>query len=321
MEGRRADSFTSIVGRRSIYTSGTAPYNYIYLFRIANSASFSTLRVDIDIKTRYHRAVLFVDISSDQHPYGDKGTSIRISKLQLNSSGARLLYKMTKQSSGYNYIDFYYESGAWNSGSYDVILRGSNGTLVFEPKNTNIDNIPSGCTEVIKTPLDGDISGNAATATALKNSRTLWGQPFNGTANVSGNMTGVGSINMSGQLTSTVASGVAPFIVASNTVVGNLNADLLDGLHENSFLRHRDTYGIDGYNTLWSQIGIRQYNNAKPDGMANPIYNYGAVISLPGESSRLDIWYNHTSSASDSPTNGIQYRSGWGTDKNLGECC
>lgn len=114
---------------------------------------------------------------------------------------------------------------------------------------------------------------------------------------------------------STVASGTAPFIVASNTVVGNLNADLLDGLHENSFLRYRDAYGIDGYNTLWAQIGIRRYNDAKPDGMANPIYNYGAVISLPGGNSRLDIWYNHMSSASDSPTNGIQYRSGWGTDK------
>lgn len=71
----------------------------------------------------------------------------------------------------------------------------------------------------------------ASSAHALATSRTLWGQPFNGTANVSGNMTGVGSINMSGQLTSTVASGVAPFIVSSNTVVGNLNADLLDGVH------------------------------------------------------------------------------------------
>lgn len=68
-------------------------------------------------------------------------------------------------------------------------------------------------------------------ASSLATSRTLWGQPFNGTANVSGNMTGVGSITMSGQLTSTVASGTAPFIVTSNTVVGNLNADLLDGVH------------------------------------------------------------------------------------------
>lgn len=153
------------------------------------------------------------------------------------------------------------------------------------------------------------------TTGSLATSRTLWGQPFNGTANVSGDMTGVGNITMSGQLTSTVASGTAPFIVVSNTVVGNLNADLLDGLHENSFLRYRDAYGIDGYDTLWAQIGIRQYNKAKPDGMANPIYNYGAVISLPGKNTRLDIWYNHTSSASDSPTNGIQYRSGWGDDR------
>lgn len=184
----------------------------------------------------------------------------------------------------------------------------------------------------------------ASSAHALATSRTLWGQPFNGTANVSGDMTGVGSITMSGdlkigngtspntiyfygttgdgpggynhtfiaerlwggtesgelvlfkgndighgtdaitasnsgpdrirhiaaahlfqtyttalsgsvesvctssalknlfsiasnrvisyvQLQSTIASGVAPFIVASNTVVSNLNADLLDGQH------------------------------------------------------------------------------------------
>lgn len=130
-----------------------------------------------------------------------------------------------------------------------------------------------------------------------------------------GNNSGYWKSVTSGQFISKVGSGTAPFIVASNTVVGNLNADLLDGLHENSFLRHRDTYGIDGYNTLWSQIGIRQYNNAKPDGMANPIYNYGAVVSLPASGPRLDIWYNHTSSASDYNTNGIQYRSGFNDDK------
>lgn len=39
------------------------------------------------------------------------------------------------------------------------------------------------------------ISGNAGSATKLATARTLWGQSFNGTANVSGNMTGVGSIS------------------------------------------------------------------------------------------------------------------------------
>lgn len=76
-----------------------------------------------------------------------------------------------------------------------------------------------------------NLQNSSDVAKKLQTPRTLWGQSFDGTANVSGNMTGVGSITMSGQLTSTVASGVAPFIVTSNTVVGNLNADLLDGVH------------------------------------------------------------------------------------------
>lgn len=39
---------------------------------------------------------------------------------------------------------------------------------------------------------------NVASATKLQTARTLWGQSFNGTANVSGNMTGVGKIFMNG---------------------------------------------------------------------------------------------------------------------------
>lgn len=207
-------------------------------------------------------------------------------------------------------------------------------------QNNGTTGTPEGTRHVF-TALSAGIS-NAANF--LVNSRTLWGQPFNGTANVSGDMTGVGSITMSGdlkignatspntiyfygttgdspggynhtfiaerfwggtesselvlfkgndlgngtdavnasasgpdrirhiaaahmfqtytsslsgsvesvctssalksvfgiamnrvtsyvQLQSTVASGTAPFIVASNTVVSNLNADLLDGQH------------------------------------------------------------------------------------------
>lgn len=40
-------------------------------------------------------------------------------------------------------------------------------------------------------------SSNVASATKLQNSRTLWGQSFDGTANVSGNMSNVGSITFS----------------------------------------------------------------------------------------------------------------------------
>ena len=42
--------------------------------------------------------------------------------------------------------------------------------------------------------VTGNITGNADTATRLASSRTLWGQSFDGTANVSGNMSNVGNI-------------------------------------------------------------------------------------------------------------------------------
>ena len=124
-----------------------------------------------------------------------------------------------------------------------------------------------------------------------------------------------GSKTFTTPIISTVASGTAPFRVTSNTLVTNLNADRLDNLHENSFLRYRDTVTTQ-VNTLWAQIGIRQYNKALPDGLKESnTYNYGSVISLPGNDSRLDIWYNHHSSDAEYKSNGIQYRTGWGDGK------
>ena len=43
--------------------------------------------------------------------------------------------------------------------------------------------------------FNGPLNGNASTATTLQTARTLWGQSFNGSANVSGDMTDVGIIN------------------------------------------------------------------------------------------------------------------------------
>ena len=121
---------------------------------------------------------------------------------------------------------------------------------------------------------------NYISSTGLATSRTLWGQPFNGTANVSGNMTGVGSINMSGQLTSTVASGTAPFIVASNTVVSNLNADLLDGLHAERFLlsvgRSDGTFDLNTY----SERAIKEIRTTEQTTNNAPFAGYGLLANL-----------------------------------------
>lgn len=89
-----------------------------------------------------------------------------------------------------------------------------------------------------------------------------------------------------------------------------LDADMLDGYHENSFLRYRGATSTDQEATLWDQIGIKSYGDALPDGLTN-IYNYGSVISLPGSGSRFEIYASHLSSAG----NGLYYRSGWNDDK------
>ena len=46
----------------------------------------------------------------------------------------------------------------------------------------------------IVADVTGNITGNTDTATALETPRTLWGQTFDGTANVEGNMSDVGNI-------------------------------------------------------------------------------------------------------------------------------
>lgn len=52
---------------------------------------------------------------------------------------------------------------------------------------------------IFKGSLIGNAS-SASSATKLMTARTIWGQSFDGTANVSGNMTGVGNITMSGNI-------------------------------------------------------------------------------------------------------------------------
>lgn len=178
VDGEHASAFTKIVGRHGIYTSETAPYKYIHLFRIANSNGYSTLDCEIDIRTRYHSAKIEIRISTGKYPYNNGGTSISIIKKVVSGRTCNLWFLPTVQSSNYNYYDVYYESGAWNSGSYGITLKGSNGNLVFEHKGTNLTSLPDKV-----TPVSNNI---ATSATKLQTPRTIWGQSFDGTGNVNG---------------------------------------------------------------------------------------------------------------------------------------
>lgn len=55
---------------------------------------------------------------------------------------------------------------------------------------------------LLPATITATLSGNASSASKLQTARTLWGQSFNGTANVSGDMTGVGALTASGEIKS-----------------------------------------------------------------------------------------------------------------------
>lgn len=263
-----------------------------------------------------------------------------IASYNINTSNIRIYHDAEKRN-----IELYCHGGNNHSVIQANLLYSHDR---YGEANTNITlyredtKAPSWSTYV--NPVFAPLQNSSEVAKKLQTPRTLWGQSFDGTANVSGNMTGVGSITMSGNLEigngtspnailfygttgdspggynhtfiaerlwggtksselvlfkgndlgndneavnvsnsgpdrirhiaaahlfqtytsplagpvedvctssalkslfgiaanrvtsyvpfmSTVASGTAPFIVVSNTVVGNLNADLLDGVH------------------------------------------------------------------------------------------
>ena len=187
VDGEHASAFTRIVGRHRIFTSETAPYKYIHLFRIANSSGYSTVDCEIDIRTRYHSAKIEIRISTAEHPYNNGGSSISIVKKVASGRTCNIWVLPTVQSSNYNYYDVYYESGAWNAGSYGITLKGSSGNLVFEHKGINLTSLPDNV-----TPVSNNI---ATSATKLQTPRTIWGQSFDGTGNVSGSLSEVGNIH------------------------------------------------------------------------------------------------------------------------------
>lgn len=92
-----------------------------------------------------------------------------------------------------------------------------------------------------------------------------------------------------------------------------LDADTLDGQQDTAYLRHRSTTTTNNDATLWSSIGIKEYNQALPDGLTAP-FNYGSVISLPGNTRRFEIWASDYASGT-STMRGLYYRTGYGTVK------
>ena len=313
-----------------------------------------------------------------------------IASYNINRSNIRIYHDAEKKN-----IELYCYGGS----NYSIIQAnllyshdrngGANTNITLYQADTKA---PSWSTYV--NPVFANLQNSSEAAKKLQTPRTLWGQSFDGTANVSGDMTGVGSITMSGDLKignatspntiyfygttgdgpggynhtfiaerfwggtesgelvlfkgndlspsdtnattvggdgpdrirhiaaahlfqtyaspisgtvesictssvlrnlfsiapgrvvsyiplqSIVASGTAPFIVASNTVVGNLNADLLDGFHAERFLlsvgRSDGTFDLNTY----SERAIKEIRTTEQTTNNAPFAGYGLLANL-----------------------------------------
>lgn len=113
---------------------------------------------------------------------------------------------------------------------YGVLHTRYNGSNAWSAWRTVLDSNNYTTYTVTKTGSGASgtwgisITGNSATSTKLQTARSLWGQSFNGTANVSGNMSGVGSLSASGAITVTNNTNYADVIVQNNNIDVRLRA-------------------------------------------------------------------------------------------------
>lgn len=158
----------------------------------------------------------YIGVKSDGTPYYNNGTSAKTLWHEGNftpGSSDKLNSASLKSTKGLHY---YYAGGITqstdNTGEYSGPLAGTKYVSILRLQShdtagglyyrdlifdVNSDYIWSRRITNSGTPVTKTLAyttDNVASATKLQTSRTLWGQSFDGSGNVSGNMTGLGSI-------------------------------------------------------------------------------------------------------------------------------
>ena len=373
------------------YVSGDTHIMLVAEINIDTTYSTYVILLSNEFWGHQHYSALQLHIAcTNNDNSGNKSPRCSVHVMSLVGSHARGVRYKIENNKAYIFIEVYGGNsyGRWASTilqNYDSITTNNANTTGNIKLKFAFNQANSGLTAASYD--------NYINAASLAASRTLWGQPFNGTANVSGDMTGVGSITMSGDLKigngtspnaiyfygttgdspggynhtfiaerlwggtesselvlfkgndlgndneavnvsnsgpdrirhiaaahlfqtytsplagsvedvctssalkslfgiaanrvtsyvpfmSTVASGTAPFIVVSNTVVGNLNADLLDGLHAERFLlsvgRSDGTFDLNTY----SERAIKEIRTTEQTTNNAPFAGYGLLANL-----------------------------------------
>ncbi|MDE6534163.1 MAG: hypothetical protein K2M27_11610 [Muribaculaceae bacterium] len=136
------------------------------------------------------------------------------------------------------------------------------------------------------------ITDNVASATKLQTARTLWGQSFNGTANVSGNMTGVGNITGSGAIVMTANGRLTLNAAATSLELKYANDDtksvILNGTAFKPFDVATAKLTLGSASAVWSETYSRKYRSD------TTLYLHSAaatsIIFCIGDTEKMRLW-------------------------------
>ena len=191
---------TGIIYKAAIYTSSSLTSYWVRLASIPsigqNGEFVATIHVQSGHSNPGRSAILLVYLRGNASSFMSKSFKICCNS-NYDPNRFRLYYKDSDKTS-----EIWYNTvGQWDGIITTVISQSSEGSL-YEGLT-----LYSGIITAVQTPsmstylsaqvstITDNISGNASTATKLQTARSIWGQSFDGTGNVSGSLSEVGNIH------------------------------------------------------------------------------------------------------------------------------
>lgn len=239
---------TGILYKSALYTPASLSSYWVKLASISsigqNAEFVATIHVQSGHSGLGRSAILLVYLRGGASSFQSKSFKICCNS-NYDPSRFRLYYRDSDKTS-----EIWYQTiGRWDGIITTVISQSDEGALYegLTLYNGHINEVQtpsmsSYITAQVSTITD-NISGNATTASRLQTSRTLWGQSFNGTANVTGSLSSVGDITMSGVMksskeTSTYIEGNNGNALINSTAPAGRYVMLFRGVSTDGYFTH-----------------------------------------------------------------------------------
>lgn len=160
------------------------------------SSLFSTLSNsgnNISITVAGQNRTLQVNYANSTQYVVSSGNKTAISGTTKPSTGIRL-YEVYNNGYPTNYGNLISVAGSTHSGAGELLLSWTNNNRIYYRSIRDTTDSWLGWSTI------AFLTDNVASASKLQTARNIWGQSFDGTKDISGNMTGVGTITASGVL-------------------------------------------------------------------------------------------------------------------------